>query len=239
VTPYLLFGGGFAFAAAIQPGPLQAFLLARITTAGWRRTLPACLSPLVSDGPIALVALLALSRFTVTVQQALRVAGGGLLLYFAWGAFRQLRVPVTVGPGTSPPRTLFQAALVNLLNPNPYLGWALVLGPSAIAAWHQRPAFAVGLIVAFYGTMVAMLALFILLVGTAHFLGPRVSRALHAVSVLLLAVLGAWLVIAGVVHLAAPGTDPVSHALPCNGPDASGRAGGPPSRNFWDITAGG
>lgn len=213
MTQYLLFGGGFAFAAAIQPGPLQAFLLSRIATAGWRRTLPACLSPLLSDGPIALVALLALSRFTVTIQQALRIAGGGLLLYFAWEAFRRWRAPAAAGPSTSPPRTLLEAAMVNLLNPNPYLGWALVLGPSAIAAWHQRPAFAVGLIVAFYGTMVVMLALFIVLVGTASTLGPRVGRALQVASALLLAVLGAWLVIAGILGLAAPGTDRAVLAL--------------------------
>ena len=68
-------------------------------------------------------------------------------------------------------------------------------------------------IVAFYGTMVITLALFILLVGTAHALGPGVTRALQAVSVVLLAVLGAWLVMAGVVHLAAPGSHPTTQTF--------------------------
>ena len=35
---YVVLGAGFAFAAVIQPGPLQAFLLSRVAAAGWRRT---------------------------------------------------------------------------------------------------------------------------------------------------------------------------------------------------------
>jgi threonine/homoserine/homoserine lactone efflux protein len=208
MTQYLLLGGGFAFAAAIQPGPLQAFLLARVATTGWKRTLPACFSPLLSDGPIALVVLLFLGRLSVTIQQSLRAAGGVLLLYLAWGAFRQWRTPTALGPDGSPPRTLFQAALVNVLNPNPYLGWALVLGPSAVEAWHQHPADAVALVAAFYGTMVAMLALFIALAGTARLLGPRALRTLTAASVVILAALGAYLLISGVRQLAAPSLPP-------------------------------
>lgn len=48
-------GSGLAFAAAVQPGPLQAFLVSRVVARGWRHTLPACIAPLLSDGPIALL----------------------------------------------------------------------------------------------------------------------------------------------------------------------------------------
>ena len=200
---YLLLGGGFAFAAAVQPGPLQAFLLSRVAAVGWRRTLPACLSPLLSDGPIALIVLLVLGQLSVTMQQMLRAAGGILLLYFAWAAFRTWRRPQDEQACSSAPRTLLQAALVNLLNPNPYLGWALVLGPALLNAWHQRPVNALALMVAFYGTMVVMLVLFILLVGTAHFLGPRGQHGLLALSALVLALLGVYLLITGLHNLGA------------------------------------
>jgi len=76
----LVLGGGFAFAAAVQPGPLQAYLLSQVAARGWRRTLPAALAPLLSDGPIALLVLLVLGRLSVGAQQALRAAGGVLLL---------------------------------------------------------------------------------------------------------------------------------------------------------------
>ncbi len=80
---YLLIGGGFALAAAVQPGPLQAYLLSSVLQRGRRRTLPASLAPILSDGPIVVVTLLVLSRITEELQIILRVGGGLLLLYFA------------------------------------------------------------------------------------------------------------------------------------------------------------
>jgi threonine/homoserine/homoserine lactone efflux protein len=195
VLKYLLLGSGFAFAAAIQPGPLQAFLLSRVAATGWRRTLPACLAPLLSDGPIALLALLVLGQLPPPFQRILRGGGGLLLLYLAWVAFRQWRNPAEPGSHGSAPRTMLEAALVNLLNPNPYLGWALVLGPLTVSAWHEHWAYAVALVAAFYGTMVAMLAAFILLVGTARFLGPRGQHALLGVSAVVLAGIGVYLLV--------------------------------------------
>ena len=190
---FLLLGSGYAFAAAIQPGPLQAFLVSRVAAMGWRRTLPACLSPLLSDGPIALIAVVLLGRLPASARSVLQAAGGVLLVYFAWVAYRQWRNPAEAGSTQSAPSTLLQAALVNLLNPNPYLGWALVLGPSVHAAWAEQASYAIALIAAFYVTMVAMLAGFILLVGTARFLGSRAQRALLGISAAVLAGLGLYL----------------------------------------------
>jgi threonine/homoserine/homoserine lactone efflux protein len=127
-------------------------------------------------------------------QLWLRTAGGFLLVYFAWSASRQLRRPLEPSSADigSAPRTLVQAALVNVLNPNPYLGWALVLGPAVAAAWHDHPGNAVALIVSFYGTMVATLAGFVFLVGTARFLSARAQRVLVGLSALSLAALGVY-----------------------------------------------
>ena len=191
---YVVLGIGFAFSAGVQPGPLQAFLLAQVTATGWKRTLPASLSPLLSDIPIALLVLLAFGRLPAVAQLALRAAGGVLLLYLAWSTIRRLRlapVPSAETPHAAH-RTLLQAALVNVLNPNPYLGWALVLGPAAQAAWHQHPAWAVALVVAFYGTMVLTLAASIFLFGTARFLGPRAQRSLIWASGVILAAIGVY-----------------------------------------------
>jgi len=196
---HLLLGGGFAFAAVVQPGPLQAFLLARATSEGWRRTLPAAFAPVLSDGPIAALVLLLLGQLSTAGQQALRAAGGVLLLYLAWGALRDARAasarsaPAT----TSSPRTLLQAVTVNLLNPNPYIGWSLVMGPAAVAAWRQGAMHAVALVAAFYGVMVVGLATFIVLASTARLLPPPGQRTLALLSAAVLAALGVWL-LAGV-----------------------------------------
>jgi len=202
VFEYLLIGCGFAFAAAVQPGPLQAFILSSVAQKGWQRTLPAAFSPLLSDGPIALLALLLLSRVPETISRILQAAGGIFLIYLAWGSFRRWKQQTTTESmaSDSVPRTLLQAAAVNILNPNPYLGWSLVLGPAVLAAWHESPMNALVLIIAFYATMVTVLACTILLFGTTGFLKPGGKRALILVSAVTLAVLGVYQLAASVLR---------------------------------------
>jgi threonine/homoserine/homoserine lactone efflux protein len=158
-------------------------------SAGWRRTLPACFAPLLSDGPIIVVVLFVLSRLTDRVSQGLQVAGGVFLLYLALGAFRSWRhykhkpAQDTAGPG----RTVIEAAFVNLLNPNPYLGWSLVMGPLLMKGWRESPANGIALLIGFYATMVLALAGTIILFGSARAVGPRVARALVGLSAVALA----------------------------------------------------
>jgi threonine/homoserine/homoserine lactone efflux protein len=187
-------GSGFAFAAAVQPGPLQAFLFSSVLQNGWKRTLPASLSPLLSDGPIALLVLFLLNHISTTVHGILQAAGGFLLLYFAWAGYRQWKrftVPEQDSNNVMP-RTFIQAASINILNPNPYLGWSLVLGPAFLASWHVNHIVALTLILAFYSTMVLVLACIIFLFGTTSFLSPTGRRSLLLISAAILAVMGLY-----------------------------------------------
>jgi threonine/homoserine/homoserine lactone efflux protein len=192
VIEHVLFAGGFAFAAAVQPGPLQAFLFAKVAEKGVKATLPASLAPVLSDGPIAVVVLLVLGSLPQNAGRILQAAGGLLLMYLAWAALRQWRNRGGEGRGgrDSTPHTLMQAVAVNVLNPNPYLGWSLVLGPRVLSAWHQGPENAIALVVSFYVTMVAMLAFTILMFGSARFLGARGRRTLILLSGVALGALG-------------------------------------------------
>jgi threonine/homoserine/homoserine lactone efflux protein len=191
---YILIGSGFALAAGIQPGPFQAFLLNSVARSGWKRTLPASFAPLLSDGPIALLAIFVLNQMPDGVSRVLRGAGGVFLIYLAWMSFRQWRRNVDVAHrgSTSAPRTVLQAAGVNILNPNPYLGWSLVLGPAVLEAWKLNPNNAIALIGAFYITMITVIAGTILLFGTTHLLGPKGRRTLVLVSSVVLAVFGVY-----------------------------------------------
>ena len=194
----ILLGSGLGFGAAVQPGPLLAFLTSRVVASGWRRTLPACLAPLISDIPAAGLAVLVVGRIPPGAQHVLRAGGGLLLLYLAAGALRQWRRRPSPAPPPSAPRTLLEAVLVNLLNPNPYLAWALVMGPAVVVAWGRHPAHALGFVVAFYATMLVTLAGFVVLLGTTRFLGARSQHALVGASALLLAGLGVFLLVASV-----------------------------------------
>jgi threonine/homoserine/homoserine lactone efflux protein len=200
---YLLIGMGIAVSAGLQPGPLQAFFLAKVAENGWKRTVPAAFAPLISDGPIALVAILLLRNLPGTFQIYLQLAGGVLLCYYAWGAFQGYRADtgfISEEPGTSP-KTILQAALVNLLNPNPYLGWSLIMGPILLRAWGQSLGYAITLLVAFYVTMISINILLIILMGTSEFLNQKGKRILVLISGIILAGLGVYFLVSGGISL--------------------------------------
>ena len=201
----ILIGSGFAFAAAVQPGPLQAYLFSSVSQHGWRHTLPAACSPLLSDGPIALFVLFLLHYFSHTLYGILQAAGGFLLLYYAWRSLQQWKRYSASEPGQNGPvpRTLFQAALVNVLNPNPYLGWSFILGPACISAWQRNPLQSIVLLAAFYTTMVSVLACTVFLFGTARFLSQAGRRRMILASAIILAALGIYQLVACVLRTAA------------------------------------
>jgi threonine/homoserine/homoserine lactone efflux protein len=88
---YILQGIGFGFAAAVQPGPFQTYLISQTLLKGWRRTLIAALAPLVSDGPIIALCLFVLSQVPAWLERFLYFAGGLFVLYLAYGAYRSWR----------------------------------------------------------------------------------------------------------------------------------------------------
>ena len=205
MSRYLILGITYAFAAAVQPGPLQAFLLSQAMSKGWRRTLPAAFAPLLSDGPIILVVLLILSRVPAWLVTLLQGAGGMFLLYLAVGAFKNWRNYSAIQSTPIPDRqqTVLKAALVNLLNPNPYIGWSLVMGPLLLKGWRETPVNGIALLLGFYVTMVACTMGIILLFAGARNLGPKVSRALVGISALALTCFGIyelWLGISVFLH---------------------------------------
>src|SRR5664280_2659118 len=152
---YLIIGITYAFTAVVQPGPFQAFLLSQTLSKGWRRTLPAAFGPLISDLPVILIVLLLLTTVPPRFISILQIAGGLFLLYLAFNAYKTWKnfdSPKPPAPQSNQ-QTLLSAVMVNLLNPNPYLGWSLVLGPLLLKGWHQNPANGIVLLVSFYVTL--------------------------------------------------------------------------------------
>lgn len=196
---YVLLGATYAFAAAVQPGPFQTYLFSSTLTRGWRRTLPAVFAPILSDIPIVSLVLLVLTQVPAFAVNVLRLAGGLFLLYLAAGAFAAYRryEPLRIDQPSETTRTVLEAAIINLLNPNPYLSWSLVLGPLLLEAWHAAPAYGVGLLVSFYGTMIASTAAILLPFAGARALGPRIGRAMVGVSGFALAAFGIYQVWTG------------------------------------------
>jgi threonine/homoserine/homoserine lactone efflux protein len=198
---YLILGSVYAFAAAVQPGPLQAYLISQTLTNGWRRTVFASFAPLLSDGPIIILVLFILSHFSVGFIQVLQSIGGIFLLYLAYGAFKTWR---NYNPNKevviqSTQQTIFKATFVNLLNPNPYLGWSLVMGPLLLKSWHESPMNGIILLVSFYFTMIFFTACIVLLFAAAKNLGQKVNKILIGISVIALASFGIYQLWLGII----------------------------------------
>jgi threonine/homoserine/homoserine lactone efflux protein len=199
MTAYLVLGATYGFAAAVQPGPFQAYLVSSVLTQGWRRTLPALLAPVLSDIPVVALVLLVLARVPASAVLLLRLAGGLFLIYLSAGAFaacRRYQAPRGTD-GSQMGRTIVNAALTNLLNPNPYLAWSLVLGPLLLQAWRAAPASGVAFVASFYLTLVAVNAAILIPFAGARTFGPRLGRTLVGGSAVALAAFGAYQVWAG------------------------------------------
>jgi len=198
---YLIFGITYGFSSAIMPGPFITYLFSISLSQGFRRTLPAVFAPLLTDGPIALLVLLILTQLPVWIIQVLRFSGGIFILYLAfiaWKAWKNYNPKLTF-ENKSGQNNLFRAALVNLLNPGPYLGWSLVLGPLFLKGWNEQPLNGLILLISFYSTMILTFIGTILLFSAARNIGSKVTRMLILVSAIALAFFGCYQIYAGIV----------------------------------------
>jgi threonine/homoserine/homoserine lactone efflux protein len=189
---YLIIGITYAFTAVVQPGPFQVFLLSQTLSKGWRRALPAAFGPLISDFPVILLTLLLLSTIPQHFISILQIAGGLFLLYLAFKAYKTWKDFDSPKPPTphSNQQTLLSAVIVNLLNPNPYLGWSLVLGPLLLKGWHQNPSYGIVLLVSFYATLTIGMIITILFFAAAGRFGSRLNRLLIGISAVALSCFG-------------------------------------------------
>ncbi len=195
---YLVLGVSYGFAAAVQPGQFQAYLISQTMTNGWQRTLPAAFAPLVSDAPIICLVLFVLTRMPGWLLQSVQIAGGLFLLYLAYGAFQSARHYERAAALPARARVTFvRAVLLNFLNPNPYVGWTFILGPLLLRAWREQPASGIALVTAFYATMVTGTAAIVMLMAAARTLGTRVARVLVAIAAVALAAFGGYQLWAG------------------------------------------
>jgi threonine/homoserine/homoserine lactone efflux protein len=200
MLPYILQGIGYGFAAAIQPGPFQTYMISQTLTKGWKRSLLIAFSPLVSDGPIIALCLLVLNRVPEWLLRFLYIAGGLFVLYLAYGAdtsWKNFDLD-KLSAETDNQKGIFKGAL--MISPGPYVYWTLVTGPILLRGWRESPILGLGFLSGFYVTVTLGLIAIILLFGKARELGPKVNRVLIGLSVIALFCFGLyqlWLGITG------------------------------------------
>ncbi len=197
---YLTQGIVMGLYAAAMPGPLQFFMLSQTLRVGWRRTIPAALAPLVSDGPIMALFLLVLSRAPDWFLSGLRIGGGLFILYLAWGAIQTYRAGVQPDalPQEGARQSFLKASTMNLFNPNVYIFWATIGAPMVLEGLTHSTWGGISFVIGMYGTMIPAMAAIIVLFGTGGKLKPSIRRAAGGVLALLLLGIGLYQIGTGV-----------------------------------------
>jgi threonine/homoserine/homoserine lactone efflux protein len=193
----------YAFAAAVQPGPFLTYLISQTLTNGWIRTVPGAFAPLLSDIPIIALILFLLSRMPNWLVEVLQLAGGCFLLYLASGAFRNWRNFYMEKPVQSNTirQTVLKAAMVNLLNPSPYIGWSLVMGPLLLNGWREAPTNGIALLAGFYSILILVTLGIMLVFSVARKAGLRINRSLVGLSAIALTIFGLYEIWLGIKTL--------------------------------------
>lgn len=147
-------GLALGLGAGLAPGPLLAVVVAATLERGFAAGARVAAAPLLTDLPIVLLSVLVLGELPSGVLAGLSLAGAAVLAWFAVDALRADPVdPDRPASGANVRR----AALVNVLNPHPWIFWITVGGPLLV---DDSAAAAAGFLVAFYlllvGTKVAL-----------------------------------------------------------------------------------
>ncbi len=196
---------GLGFIAAVMPGPLQTFLFLQTLQRGARAGAWVVPSPLLSDGPIIAVCLLVLSQAGPRLLRGLALLGGLFLIHLARESWRGLRGEAdpadtrirSVAAKFEGSALLGRAVLVNVLSPGPWIFWGTVTGPLLVAQWRLSAGHGLAFLGAFYGTMMTLLVVQLLIFAYARRFGPRVTRAGAWIGVALLGVFAALLILYG------------------------------------------
>lgn len=149
----------------ILPGPLLALVIQQTLRFGTREGIVVASTPLLTDLPVLVGALMAIRQLeeAAGVLGAVAIAGAVFLAYLGYECF--------TAAGHSPkassvaPRSITRGMAVNLLNPNVYVFWLTVGAPTVNQAWAAGPLHAAGFLVAMYGCLVGSKMLIAMLVG--------------------------------------------------------------------------
>jgi len=195
---YLIFAITYALAASLQPGPFQAYIISQTLTKGWKKTFYIAFAPLIGDIAILILIFIILTNLPPYFINILRLIGGVFLLYLTYKTYLAWKHYTFSEKNENGIGTFFNAVMVNILNPNPYIGWSLVMGPMVLEIWSNSPPLALTFIFTFYFAMVSFTMGTIFLFSFARSLGPKISRILLGISAIGLFLFGFYQIYKGV-----------------------------------------
>ena len=198
-----LLGAGLGLAAGISPGPLLALLAIASIERGFRAGARVAVAPLLTDAPIVALVLLLVKDLPASLLGVLTFLGGLFVVYLG---VQNLRTgdqsEPTAEVSSVGARDLWQGAVVNFLNPHPWIFWIGVGAPTLVSGWRQSPLQAIGYLAGFYSLIVGskLVLAWLAARGGQSLGGPWFGRVVRLCGALLL-FLGALLCYRGAVQL--------------------------------------
>ena len=149
----------------LTAGLILALVITQTLQHNTKEGIAVAVAPLITDIPIVLISFFILNGLS-TLGPTLGVISAVGSLYVLYLAYETFKIgPVKVNTSQIQPKSLRKGAVVNALNPHPYLFWATV-GVPFILKTQQRSAFAPWLfILSFYLFLIGSKVLIALIVG--------------------------------------------------------------------------
>jgi threonine/homoserine/homoserine lactone efflux protein len=195
---YFALGLSMGLSAGLSPGPLLALVITATLRSGLAGGLQVAVAPFVTDAPIIALSVLLVGYLPPDALRWVGTVGGLVVLWMGVEIIRSsTKAALPSDPQAQPEsrRELWRGAVVNALNPHPYLFWATVGGPALVKGWRISPWHALAFLVPFYLLLVGSKMLVAWLVSSRSSRLSRVwyGRLLAGSGALLLA-MGGWLI---------------------------------------------
>jgi threonine/homoserine/homoserine lactone efflux protein len=178
----------FGLSAGVSPGPLLTFLISQTLRYGTREGIKAAIVPLLTDLPIIIVTASLLAQFSRyrSLLGVLSLVGGLFVLYLAYQTFRTDKLDTDIREAKR--GSFRRGAIVNFLNPHPYLFWLSVGAPIMIKAWAENPLSAVVFVTGFYLCLIGSKVFLAIVVGNSRRLitGKAYAYLMRSLGILLL-----------------------------------------------------
>lgn len=154
---FLALGFSMGISSGLSPGPLLTLVITASLRSGFAGGLRVALSPFITDLPIIVLSVLLSNSLPIQALRWVGTVGALVVIWLGVEALRASRhalLPGVHGPQAAPQRELWRGALVNALNPHPYLFWVTVGGPTLVRSWRISPWHSFAFMAAFYGLLI-------------------------------------------------------------------------------------
>ena len=168
----LLLGIGLGLSAGISPGPLQTLVVTSTLRAGFGAGVRVAIAPLLTDTPIVVASVLAISSVPESWVRGIAIAGGLAIVVMGIWEIAHARANSERTDDAGGASDMLKGVIVNLLNPHPWIFWIGVGAPTLVTAWRDSPPLAIAFLAGFYTLIVGTKVVVAAIVATG---GKRLS----------------------------------------------------------------